>query len=258
MPTSKSGPPPASFLLRDAIRWGEMLKPKADSMAWTLPSAPSRMMLDGLEVGGLVVAAVGDHELDVGGLAGGDHGFAIGDGGGHGLLAKDVLAGLGGADGVLGVHGVGQGDVDGVDGGVVGDFVEVFVVVDGAGGDAVLGGDAGGFVAMAADKRGDLGVGGELDAGHEVAGDAAETDDGVADFAVGGGGCGVLRCGVLGAEGWREAGSKGEGGEPGKVATGEVGHGWGPRFASRVRIADRSTCGGEGGARARGVHGFPP
>ena len=29
---------------------------------------------DGAEVGGLVVAAVGDHELDVGGFAGGDHG----------------------------------------------------------------------------------------------------------------------------------------------------------------------------------------
>ena len=40
----------------------------------------------------------------------------IGDGGGHGLFAEHVLAGFGGADGVFGVHGVGQGDVDGVDG----------------------------------------------------------------------------------------------------------------------------------------------
>ena len=50
--------------------------------------------------------AVGDHELDVGGLAGGDHGLGVSDSGGHGLLAKHVLAGFGGADGVLGVHGV--------------------------------------------------------------------------------------------------------------------------------------------------------
>ena len=116
--------------------------------------------LDGPEVGGLVVAAVGDHELDVGGLAGGDHGLGFGDVDGHGLFAEDMLAGLGGADGVLGVHGVGQRDVDGVDGGVVRDLVEVFVAVDGVGGDAVFGGDAVGFVAMAADQAGDLGVGG--------------------------------------------------------------------------------------------------
>ena len=62
---------------------------------------------DGAEVGRLVVAAVGDHELDVGGLAGGDHLLGLGNIGGHGLFAEHVLAGLGGADGVFGVHGVG-------------------------------------------------------------------------------------------------------------------------------------------------------
>ena len=83
---------------------------------------------EGVEVGGLVVEAVGDHELDAGGGAGGDHAAALGGGDVHGLLAEDVLAGAGGAEGVLGVHGVGEGDVDGVDGGVGGDAVEVFVV----------------------------------------------------------------------------------------------------------------------------------
>ncbi len=136
--------------------------------------------LDGAEVGGLVVAAVGDHELYVGGLAGGDHLLAVGDAGGHGLFAEHVLAGLGGADGVLGVHGVGQRDVDGVDGGIVRNLVEVFVVVDGTGGNVVLGRDAIGLVAMTADERGDLRVGGVARAGHEVTGDAAEADDGVA------------------------------------------------------------------------------
>ena len=76
---------------------------------------------EGLDVGGLVVEAVGDHELDAGGAAGVDHAAALGGGDVHGLLAEDVLAGAGGANGVFGVHAVGQGDVDGVDGGVGGD-----------------------------------------------------------------------------------------------------------------------------------------
>src|SRR5208337_719293 len=115
-----------------------------------------------------VVAAVGDHEPDVCRLASRDHRLGLGHIGGHGLFAEDVLAGFGGADGVLGVHGVGQRDVDGVDGGVVRDFVEVFVVVNGAGRDAVLGGDAVGLVAMAADEGGGLRVGGIQRPAHEV------------------------------------------------------------------------------------------
>ena len=132
-----------------------------------------------------------------------------------------MLAGLGGADGVLGMHGVGQGDIDGIDGGVVGDLVEVVVVIDGVGRDVVLGGDAGCFFGMTADQRGDARVGGEQDAGKEVSGDLAETDDGVADLAVGGrrdfrlcgsgGGGRVLSWGTLGTEGWSKTGGKREG-----------------------------------------------
>ena len=184
MPTSKSGPPPASFLLRRHSP-GRDVEAEGALDGLDLAERAVADELDGAEVGGLVVAAVGDHELDVGGLAGGDHGFGFGDVGGHGLFAEHVLAGLGGADGVLGVHGVGQRDVDGVDGGVARDLVEVFVVVDGAGGDAVLGGDAVGLVAMAADQAGDGGVGGGEGAAHEMVGDAAQADDGVADFARG-------------------------------------------------------------------------
>jgi hypothetical protein len=135
------------------------------------------------------VQPVGNHQLYVGGLAGGDHCFGIGDCGAHGFFAEDVLAGFGGADGVLGVHVVGERDVDGVDGLVVADFVHVFVAVDGGCGDAVLGGDFGGFVGMAADEAGDGGVRTLLDAAHEVVGDAAETDDAVAGFL--GGGLGI-------------------------------------------------------------------
>ena len=52
-------------------------------------------------------------------------------------------------------------------------------------GDPVVGGNAEGLVAMAADERGDFGVGGIANAGHEDSGDAAEADDGVAGLAAG-------------------------------------------------------------------------
>ncbi len=209
MPTSKSGPPPASFLLR---RHSPARDVEAEGALDGLHLAERAVAneLDGAEVGGLVVAAVGDHELDVGGLAGGDHGLGFGDVDAHGLFAEHVLAGFGGADGVLGVHGVGQGDVDRVDGGVAGDLVEVFVVVDGGCGDAVLGGDAVGLVAMAADQAGDGGVGGGKHAAQEVVCDAAEADDGVSDFARGG----------LGVESGREARGERKGAEAGEISAG--------------------------------------
>ena len=138
MPTSISGPPPASFLVAAPFVAGAMLKPLALSMACDLAQLAVADQFDGAQVGGLVLAAVGDHEFPVGLLAGVDHGLGIGDGGGHGLFAEHVLAGLGRADGVLGVHAVGQGDVDGVDVFVVGDGVDSFVAVDVARGNAVL------------------------------------------------------------------------------------------------------------------------
>jgi hypothetical protein len=107
-----------------------------------------------------------------------------------------MLAGARGADGELAVHAVGQADVDGVDGFVVGDAVEGLVGVDGGFGDAVHGGV---FLALglgvAGDEGGDLG-GLRVGAGaHEDVGDGAEADGGVADGALGGG-RGCLR------EGW--------------------------------------------------------
>ena len=143
---------------------------------------------------GFEVEAVGDHELDVRGFAGVDHLLTFGGADGHWFFAEDVLACLGGADGVLGVHAVGKGDVDGVDGGVGGDAVEVFVAVDGLAGDAVLGGDTLGFVAMAADEAGDSGVLGVFCAFEEVSGDAAEADDAIANFAVAVRGGGLREC----------------------------------------------------------------
>jgi len=168
--------------------------------------------LDGAQIGRLIVAAIGDHQFLVCGLAGGDHLLAVFNAGGHGLFTEHVLAGLGGADGVLGVHGVGERDVDGIDSGVVRDLVERFVAVDGTGWDVVLGGDLLGLVAMAADEGSDLGVGGVACAGHEVAGDPAEADDGVAGFLLGG----LSMCG-----GGDEMSSGAEGGEAGEVSAGE-------------------------------------
>ena len=58
------------------------------------------------------------HQVDAGGLAGGDHPLGVGRGHRQRLLAQDVLAGTGRGDRPLGVEVVGQRDVDGVDLGV--------------------------------------------------------------------------------------------------------------------------------------------
>ena len=85
------------------------------------------------------------------------------------------------------MHRVGQRHIDGIDGRVVRDLVEVFVVVDGACRNAVLGRDPLGLVAMAADQPGDLRVGSAAHGRHEVTRDAAEADDAVAGLPRGGG-----------------------------------------------------------------------
>ena len=75
MPTSNSGPPPASFLSR---RHSPRRNVETEGALNGLHLAECAVTneLNGPQVGGLVVAAIGDHELDVGGLAGGDHGLA--------------------------------------------------------------------------------------------------------------------------------------------------------------------------------------
>ena len=62
---------------------------------------------DRLQMNRLVVQAVGDHQLNAGCFAGVDHADALRGTDIHGLLAEDVLAGLGGANGVFRVHAVG-------------------------------------------------------------------------------------------------------------------------------------------------------
>ena len=78
----------------------------------------------------LVPDAVADHQLAAGRLGRRDHLLALLRRVGHRLLAQHVLAGLERADGVLGVHAVGQHDVDDVDVRVVRQAVVVVVGVD--------------------------------------------------------------------------------------------------------------------------------
>ncbi len=106
-----------------------------------MPNSLSRDHLDHRLRVRLETQPVGHGQVLVGGLAGGDHRLAVLDRVGHRLLDQHVLAGLVGADRVLGVHVVGQHDVHGVDVGVVGDAVVRVVRVDAFVGHAVLRGD---------------------------------------------------------------------------------------------------------------------
>src|ERR1039457_3438255 len=96
-----------------------------------------------------------------------------------------MLSGFGRADGVFGMHRVGQRNIHSIDSGIVRDLVEVLVAVNGACRNVVLGCDPLSLVAMTTDQCRDPGVGGVSRSGHEVAGDAAEPDDGVAGFLLG-------------------------------------------------------------------------
>ena len=103
----------------------------------------------------LVLDAVGDHELFAGLFAGVDHLLAFGGRSGHRLFAKDVLARLGPAHGVLGVHPVGQDDVNDIHVLVVAQVVVGFVIVDARFGETILPGDFAAFVHVAADEGGE-------------------------------------------------------------------------------------------------------
>ena len=98
-----------------------------------------------------ITAAIADHQFFAGFLAGINHGLTIGDGSGHRLFAKHVLASFESADGVLRVHAVGQDDVNHIDFRVVLDGVVIFVVVDIFGIYAIALRDLVRFVRMAAD-----------------------------------------------------------------------------------------------------------
>src|SRR5271170_3061457 len=138
---------------------------------------------NGLLVVGFVTATVGNHELFVRGAAGVDHFLAFGGSAGHGLFGQHVFAGLEPADGVLGVHAVGQDDVDDVDFRIVFDRVIVLVVVNVLKVDAVAHRELFGFIRMAADKGNQPGLFAFRE-GREnfVHGETAEAHDGPAQL----------------------------------------------------------------------------
>ncbi len=87
----------------------------------------------------LKLTTISNRELPIVILAGLDHIAAILAAVGHRLFAKHMLASFRSADRELSVHAVGQHDVDHVDRIIVGQFVEVVIVVNIAAIDAVLG-----------------------------------------------------------------------------------------------------------------------
>ena len=85
---------------------------------------------DGLLVVGFVAAAVRHHQLTVGFARGVDHLLTVGRRIRHRLFRQDMFARLMSANGVLGVHSVGEHDVNNVDLRIVLDRVVVLIVVD--------------------------------------------------------------------------------------------------------------------------------
>ena len=150
-----------------------------------------------LEIERLEVAAVANHQFFAGLLAGGDHRFALDRRQRHRLFAQHVLASLGAADRVLGVHRHWQADVDDVDLRIVLDAVVVLVIVDIRFRHAILARHFFGLDRVAADQRDQLAVLAILELRDDDAEPvAAEAHDRVAELAVGIGphGAGHGRC----------------------------------------------------------------
>ena len=78
----------------------------------------------------VVIQAVANAQLHLGGPTRGDHLFTFLNVEGHGFFTNDVFARLGCPNAELGVHGVGQNDIHDIDIRIVADFVEVVVVVN--------------------------------------------------------------------------------------------------------------------------------
>jgi len=112
---------PAPFILAEAAAAGVRYVPLGHGQGAEAALVEER--LDGA-VGAVVASAVADHEGDAGGAAGANHGGAVLDGVGDGLVGEDVLAGGGGALGGRAVMAVGGEDGDGFDVGAVEERVD--------------------------------------------------------------------------------------------------------------------------------------
>jgi hypothetical protein len=121
-----------------------------------------------LLVMGRGVQPVADGELALGLLGRVDHLLAFGHRDGHRLFADHVLAGLEGADGVLGVHGVGQHHVHDVNVLVIDQPVVGFVVVHVLVGNVVLAFPLGGLGGRTRHQAGELAELGLLQGGGQL------------------------------------------------------------------------------------------
>ena len=110
---SYSVPPPMSRLVRMSPRRTVIENDELKNFRLTNPAATRQ--LDRVEIDRLEVQPIRDHQLDVVRPARGDHLPAFLDRDRHRLFAQHVDAGPGGANRVLGVHRIGQRDVDGID-----------------------------------------------------------------------------------------------------------------------------------------------
>ena len=130
----------------------------------------------------LEVAAIGDHQLAVGGTGRGDHAFAFGAVERHGFLAEDVLARRKGLLRPLGMQSARQNDIDRIDPVIGGDLVEIVIGVARIRRHAIGVPDPVCLVGIARDDRRDMGAPGVHEVGHHlIQREAAKSDDCDAD-----------------------------------------------------------------------------
>ena len=110
---------------------------------------------------GMEAVHKGFHELEIAGISGIGHGNRIGGRRRQGLLAEHMLAGAQGAQRPLGMHGIGQGNINGVDVRIVQQRVIAAVAV----GDVVAGGIAKCALCLEAGNTRQFGIG-EADNGR--------------------------------------------------------------------------------------------
>jgi hypothetical protein len=134
-----------------------------------------------LQMVGGKLAAVTNGELALRLFAGLNHVLALLHRDFHRFFAEHVLAGAGGANGEFAMHGIGQHDIHDVDVGIIGDAVEVLVIIDVLARDIVLVGPDLLLGGSARDNTGEATLLCFLQSGRDLVGaQAAEADEGEA------------------------------------------------------------------------------
>ena len=121
-----------------------------------LPDLAAADHVDGRDGAGLGVEPVGRHQHDARRVSRRNHRLAFGNGDGQRLLNEGMDAGLGRTDRIVGMHGIGQCDVDGVNVPAFQHLVILLVAIDVR--NAIERGKLPGIGAIAGDKGRDLGI----------------------------------------------------------------------------------------------------